>query len=402
MKKLLLAGGESLLRFGAFLAVLGIACLFAPSSYAQTLPQYDLAFDGFPDGSVPLSTYIGLDRKLKTNVPGHILHIRPLAGVTKTQRVRLTLKVTAQGSEVSECNNVLIATATTAMFDVPVGGRDLGASDFTGSSGIGVQTSETHQPCIDALSNKITSGSGSPTIPNGIYTIVATLNDANSPYAKLGEGSHTVTVTGASAVEATLNLTSPQNGDQIPQSANVVFSFENSIAGRLLVFEHSSLTQSADDATRDLNSPLKVVDVTFTKDQLGSNQVNAVNPGTATRPWTVGKKYSWYFLGSFASSSAVTAGTAETKKSPIWSFTVVPSDPAFAQLISALSSTPDPVGSTFQNLANSGFTIDLSSPFYLQEGDNATQRRIDVSDVLSFLRSLAARNVQLRAGVVTQ
>ena len=77
-------------------------------------------------------------------------------------------------------------------------------------------------------------------------------------------------------------------------------------------------------------------------------------------------------------------------------------DPAFAQLISALTGAPDPIGSTYQNLANSGYTIDLSSAFYLQEGDNATQRRIDVSEVLSFLRSLAGRNVQLRAGVVTQ
>jgi hypothetical protein len=142
--------------------------------------------------------------------------------------------------------------------------------------------------------------------------------------------------------------------------------------------------------------------VQFAQNQTGSNQVTAVSPGVATRPWTAGKKYSWYFLGSFASSSAVTAGTADTRKSPIWSFTVVPSDPAFAQLISALTGAPDPIGSTYQNLANSGFTIDLSSPFYLQEGDNATQRRIDVSEVLLFLRSLAGRNVQLKAGVVTQ
>jgi hypothetical protein len=127
-----------------------------------------------------------------------------------------------------------------------------------------------------------------------------------------------------------------------------------------------------------------------------------VSGGLATRPWTAGKKYSWYFLGSFASSGSVTTGTGATRKSPIWSFTVVPSDPAYAQLIQALTGSPDPVGSTYQNLASSGFMIDISSPFYLQEGANATQRRIDVSEVLSFLRSLAGRNVQLRAGVVTQ
>jgi hypothetical protein len=397
MKKLLLVGRESLLRLGAVLVVMGIACLFAPSSYAQA-SNYSLSFDGFPSGVIKLTDYVGLDRKLKADVPGQVLRIQVSPALTKPQRVRLSIAVTGQGSTVSECNTQ-IATAVTVAFDITGSGRVLGASDFTGTSGIGVQTSNTNQSCIDALADKMTQGV--PSIPPGIYTIAATLNDATTG-AMLGSTSLPIPIVGTSTNEATLNLTSPQNGEQVPQSASVVFSFENSIGGHLLVFEHSSLTQSPDDATRDMNSPLKVVDITYTKDQTGSHQVTAVSPGVATRPWAAGKKYSWYFLGSYATSSAVAAGTGDTKKSAIWSFTVVPSDPAFAQLISALSSAPDPVGSTFQNLSNSGFSIDLSSPFYLQEGDNATQRRIDVSDVLSFLRSLAGRNVQLRAGVVTQ
>lgn len=398
MKELLLAGGERLLRLGTLLAAMGIACLFAPSSYAQT-PRYDLAFEGFPDGFVRLTDYIGLDRKLKTDVAGHVLHIRVSPPLTKPQRVRLSIAVSAQGSSVVECN-LQIATAVTVPFDIIGPGRDLGASDFTGSSGIGVQTSTTTQSCIDALADKMTQGV--PSIPTGIYTITATLNDATTGALLGSPGSHEVRILAASTNEATLNLTSPLNGDRVPQSASVVFNFENSIGGRLLVFEHSSLTQSPDDATRDLNSPLKVVDVLFDQTQTGSRQVNAVSPGIATRPWTAGKKYSWYFLGSFSTSSSVTAGTGDVRKSPIWSFTVVPSDPAFAQLVNALSNAPDPLGSTYQNLANAGFTIDLSSPFYLQEGANAIQRRIEITDVLTFLRSLAGRNVQLTAGVVTQ
>ena len=397
MKKLLLAGGESLLRFGAVLAVMGVACLFAPPSYAQT-PSYSLSFEGLPSGTVDLTQYIGLDRKLKTDVAGQVLHIRVSPPLTKEQIVRLSIAVSGQGSSVPECN-LQIATAVTVPFSINGAGRDLGASDFTGSSGIGVQTSNTTQPCIDAMADKMKEGVTS--IPTGIYTISATLNDATTG-AILGSQSFPITILGASTNEVTLTLTSPPNGEQVPQSASVIFNFENSIGGRLLVFEHSSLTQSPDDATRDLNSPLKVVDVSFGQTQSGSNQVNAVSPGTATRPWTAGRKYSWYFLGSFASSSSLAAGSGDTRKSPIWSFTVVPSDPAFAQLISALTGSPDPVGSTYQNLANSGFMIDISSPFYLQEGDNATQRRIDVTEVLTFLRSLAGRNVQLRAGVVTQ
>jgi hypothetical protein len=397
MKKLLLAGEESLLRFGVALAVMGIACLFAPPSYAQA-PSYSLSFEGLPSGAVNLTQYIGLDRKLKTDVAGQVLHIRVSPMLTRAQRVRLSIAVSGQGSSVSECN-LQIATAVTLPFDISGLGRDLGASDFTGSSGIGVQSSTTTQSCIDALADKKTQGV--PSIPAGIYTISATLNDASTG-AMLASQSCPITILGASTNEATLTLTSPQNGEQVPQSASVVFSFENSIGGRLLVFEHSSLMQSPDDATRDLNSPLKVVDVPFGQNQTGSNQVTAVSPSVATRPWTAGKKYSWYFLGSFASAGSVTAGTGDTRKSPIWSFMVVPSDPVFSQLIGALTNAPDPVASTYQNLVNSGYTIDLSSPFYLQEGDNATQRRIDVSEVLSLLRSLAGRNVQLKAGVVTQ
>jgi hypothetical protein len=397
MKKLLLAAGESLLRFGAVLAVMGISCLFAPPSYAQT-PSFSLSFEGLPSGTVDLTRYIGLDRKLKADVAGQVLRIQVSPSLTKAQRVRLSIAVSATGSSVVECN-LQIATAVTVPFDITGSGRDLGASDFTGSSGIGVQTSTTVQSCIDAMADKMKEGVTA--IPTGIYTIAATLNDASTG-ALLGSTSYPIVILGASTNEATLSLESPQNGEQVSQSASVTFSFNNTIGGRLLVFEHSSLTQSPDDATRDLNSPLKSVDVQFGQTQTGHNQVVASHPGLAARDWTPGKKYSWYFLGTFASSASAATGTGDTRKSPIWSFTVVPSDPAFAQLISALTGAPDPVASTYQNLANSGFTIDISSPFYLQEGDNATQRRIDVSDVLSFLRSLAGRNVQLKAGVVTQ
>jgi hypothetical protein len=394
MKKLLLAGGESLLRIGAFVALVALVCIFAPSSHAQTSGQtYNMVFEGFPTGSVDLSTYIGLDRKLKTNVPLHVLHIQAIPSLTRTQRVRLSIAVSASGS-LSECNKQ-IATAVTVPFDITGAGRDLGAADFTGSGGIGVQTSSTDQPCIDALADKITQGVAA--IPNGIYKVDVILNDATTG-AVLGTGTHTMTIVGASTTEATLNLTSPQNGDQLPQSANVVFSFENSLQGRLLVFEHSILTQSPDDATRDLNSTLKVVDVEFT--QTGSNQLTATYPGVALRPWSAGKKYSWYFLGSFAGSGA--RGSSDAKKSPVWSFTVVSSDPSYARLIESLTSAPDPIGSTFQNMTNMGFSLNMTSPFYLQEGDNATQRRIDASEAISFLRGLAGKNAQFKAVVVTQ
>jgi hypothetical protein len=389
MKKVLLANGEGFLRFCAVLAVMGTWLFLAPSSFAQT-PHYDLTFIGLPEGNVDLTRYIGLDRKLKPDVAGQILRIGIIPPLAQPKKVRLTLTVSAQGSSVTQCNTQ-IASAITQIFDVTGGGRDLGTAAFTGASAIGVQNSSQNQPCIDALADKMTSGVAS--IPTGIYRIDAVLNDANTG-APLGTGSHTIQISGASTNEAVLNLTSPPNGDQVPAIGSVVFSFDNSIPGRLLAFEHSSFTQSQDDATSDLNSPLKTLDVSVSS--LGSNQVQATYPGVALRGWTAGKKYSWLFLGSVS-------GSTDVRRSPVWSFTVVPNDPVLAQLTMSLASAPDPVGSTFNNLINSGYTLALSgsTPVFLQEGDNGTPRAIDVSQLLSWLADLARRNVRINA-VITQ
>jgi hypothetical protein len=288
----------------------------------------------------------------------------------------------------TECNTQ-IATAVTKAFDISGSGQDLGSSAFTGSSGVGVQSSSQNQPCIDAFANKMTSGVAS--IPTGIYRIDAVLNDANSGSA-LGIGSHTMQITGASTNEAVLNLTSPLNGEQVPSTGSVVFSFENSIPGRLLAFEHSSFTQSPEDATRDLNSPLKALDIPVTS--IGGNQINAMYPGVAVRGWTSGKKYSWLFLGS-------EAGSTDVRRSPVWSFTVLPNDPVLAQLTMNLMSAPDPIGSTFNNLINSGYTLSFSgtNPIFIQEGDNGTPRTIDISQVLAWLADLSRRNVRVNATI---
>jgi hypothetical protein len=391
MKKVLLADGAGFFRFCAVLVALGTWLFLAPSSFAQT-SHYDLTFIGLPDGNVDLTQYIGLDRKLKPDVAGQVLRITitPPLPANQSKKVRLTVTVSGQGSSVTQCNTQ-IATAVTSAFDLTLGGRDLGAAAFTGSSAIGVQNSTQNQPCIDALADKMTSGVAS--IPTGIYRIDAVLNDANTG-SPLGTGSHTIQITGASTNEAVLNLSRPLNGEQVQATGSVVFEFENSMQGRLLAFEHSSFMQSPDDATRDLNSPLKALDVAVTS--IGSNQVQAPYPGIALRSWTPGKKYSWLFLGSLP-------GATDVRRSPVWSFTVVPNDPVLAQLASSLASAPDPIGSTFSNLLNSGYTLAFSgsNPILLQEGDNGTPRAIDISQVLTWLADLARRNVRVNA-VITQ
>ena len=389
MKKLLLAGGPGWLRACGILAVLGIAFILTPSSYAQKR-TYSIEIVGLPSGSAPLSDYIGLDRKLKPNIAGQTLQISVDPPLTAPLKVRLSIVVTAQSSIVKECNTT-IATATTVPFDLNGSGRSLGASDFTGGGGIGIQTSTTTQSCIDALADKIQNGTAN--IPTGIYQISATLNDATTG-APLGTGSGAATIQTASTAEATINLTSPTNGEQVPQSASIVFSFDNSIAGRLLAFEHSTVNQSPQDATRDLNSPLKVFDVDVP--HTGSNQIAATSPGVAARPWMAGKKYSWYFLGSYS-------GSTNTKASAIYTFTVVPSDPEYARLVAALSNAADPIGSTFSNLINSGYTLNITTGrLTLQEGENGTSQIIDATRLMSLLADLARSNVQLKVGVVTQ
>ena len=389
MKKLLLAGGAGWLRACGILAVLGIAFILTPSSYAQNR-TYTIEFVGLPSGSAQLSDYIGLDRKLKPNVSGQTLQISVDPPLATPLKVRLSILVSAQSSIVKECNTT-IATATTVPFELAGTGRSLGASDFTSSGGIGIQTSTTTQTCIDALADKIQNGVAA--IPTGIYQISATLNDASTG-APLGSGSGNVTIQTSSTIEAVINLSSPANGDQVPQSASIVFTFDNSIPGRLLAFGHSTVNQSPQDATQDLNSPLKVFDVDVP--HTGSNQIAATSPGVASRPWMAGKKYSWYFLGSYP-------GSTNTKPSAIYTFTVVPSDPEYARLVAALTGAPDPIGSTFSNLINSGYTLNTTTGrLTLQEGENATVQTIDATRFLSLLSDLARRNVQLQVGVVTQ
>jgi hypothetical protein len=383
MKKVLLTGGTGLARLFLILVVVGVACFLAPSSFAQG-SSYSLTFIGLPTGgSISLSDYIGLDRKLKPNVAGQKLRIDAPSSLV-TRKVRLSIVVSATGSTLSKCNGI-IATAQTVAFDITGAGRELGASDFTGSSGIGIQNSTENQDCIDALADKITEGVAS--IPNGIYRIDATLNDAATGDA-LASGYHEITLESASTTEAVLNLTSPANGEQVPQSASVVFAFDNSIPGRLLAFEHSNLSQSPDDATRDLNSSLKILDVEVTS--RGTNQVVATSPGNALRPWMANKKVSWLFLGQ-------QPGSTETRKSPVWSFMIVPSDPTYGQLARALANAPDPISSTYSNLIASGHLLSYSAsnPVYIQGGPNGTRQTLDVSELLRILANLQGTSVQV-------
>ena len=383
MKKLLFKSGTILVRLSAIAAVLGLTCLFSPSSHAQTT-TYLITFNGLPDGTggVDLQTYVGLDRKLKANVSGQTLSILISPPLTAPKKVRLSIVVSASGS-LSACNKQ-IATAVTVPFDISGSGRTFASSDFTGA-GIGIQDSYTEQPCIDALSDEITKGV--PSIPNGIYTVTATLND-NATGAALGSGSHTMTISAKSITEAILNPSSPTNGMQVPYSAMIPFNFDHTIPVELLVFEHSNLNQSPEDATRDDNSSLKMVDVQIAGH--GSDQYSAI----PSRPWGIGKKYSWYLRATIT-----TGGTTDVKKSPVWSFTVISSDPNYNRLVSAIQSSPDPVGSTYTNLVGAGYMLNLSGQFYLQEGDNGAPQQKTIEQILALLTSLAQKNVQLKVGV---
>ncbi len=395
MKKFVWGGGAAAL----FLVILALGlCIGNPTS-ALAQARFDMVFNNMPTDNVNLSTYIGLDRKLKA-APGQTLEIAvtpPLApGASRSVYLTVTVVIRSIVG-VDKCLGAAI-TATTRPFDVSGSGRTLTTSDFTGASTIQIATSNDDSPeierCVNALADKIQEGVAS--LPSGIYEITAVLNDGGTGQL-LASTTYPITITGSSATEAVINLTAPANGEQMPQGGQVVFIFDTSIPGRLLAFEHSTSLQSPQDATRDLNSPLKIVD--YAVSLRGTNQVTATYPGLALRPWLAGKKVSWLFLGSASTGG----GATETRRSPVWSFTIVSNDPNFANLMNALSGAPDPVGSTFTNLTSSGYMLAFSNsnPIRMQEGDGPF-RTIDISQVLALLNDLARRNVRLSAQIVSE
>ncbi|MBM4161622.1 MAG: hypothetical protein FJ217_11060 [Ignavibacteria bacterium] len=364
------------------------------TTLAQTQPSFNMVFQNLPTDNVSLSTYVGLDRKLKA-APGQTLEIVVTPPLTAPRLVYLQARVSIESIVgVDRCLNASFS-ATTRAFEVRGSGRVLTTNDFSGSSSIGIASSEENSACIDALADKIQQGVAS--LPSGIYVTEASLYDAQT-HAQLGPTArHTITIAGSSATEAVINLTAPTSGEQLPQSPQAVFIFDTSIPGRLLAFEHSNLLQSPEDATRDLNSPLKIVDVPVST--RGTHQVTATYPGLALRPWLAGKKISWLFLGTTSSGG----GATETRRSPVWSFTIISSDPNFTNLLNALSGAPDPIGSTFANLLSSGYMLAYSTtnPIRIQEGDSPA-RTIDISQVLALLNDLARRNVRLNAQIVSE
>jgi len=393
MKKAVIAGGAV---FASSLFVLAFGLLVATPTpvLAQT---FTISFNNLPTDNVALSTYIGLDRKLKA-AAGQTLDIRIVPPLTNALQVRLSATISISGVVgVQECNGIAI-TAVTRTFEITGGGRTISSNDFSGSSSIGIASSTDNSPentrCINALADKIQKGVAS--LPAGIYQVSASLNDASTG-APLASADHTITISGSSTTEAVINLTSPSNDERVPQSPQVVFIFDTSIPGRLLCFEHSTLSQSPQDAARDLNSPLKCVD--YAVNSRGTSQVSATYPGISTRPWMAGKKYSWLFLGS----SSTGGGATDTRSSPIWSFTVVSNDPSYNSLVMALSNAPDPIGSTYANMMNMGYVLAFSSsnPIRIQEGTGPL-RPIDITQVLTLLGDLGRRNVRINAQIVTE
>lgn len=389
MKKVSLISG-SVVSFLFIALVLATAMtLITPSrAYAQD-PAWSMNIN-IPDIDVlVIANYIGIDRKLKP-VAGQSVAITGPA----TASTEVTLSAVVVGSNIlglNECN-ATVATATTKPFSVR-GSRNLTASDFTGSGGIGIRTSQDNQRCIDALSDKVQQGVG--TAPPGNYSLSLTLNEVKTGRV-LAVASRTISITASSSAEVVLNLIAPVNGEQITQT-NPTFSFDAQKEGKLYVFEHSTRSQSPDEAARDLNSSLKCMEYTF--NTRGTGQVTYSYPGVASRPLQVGKKYSWFIQAIIS----VGGGKTETKRSPLYSFTVGSNDPAYAALMSALSGAPDPIGSSFTTIASQGYTLAFSSSnaIRMRIGEGAWQN-IDLVKLQSLLAELTRRNLKVTASIQSE
>ncbi|MBI3580132.1 MAG: hypothetical protein HY276_11470 [Ignavibacteriales bacterium] len=389
MKKVSLIGGSVFsLLFVALVIVIAMTSMTPSQAYAQD-PAWSMTIN-MPDIDVLVITnYIGIDRKLKPVAGQSVSIIGPLTASTE-----VTLSAVVTGGNIlglNECNTT-IATATTQKFTVR-GSRNLTATDFTGSGGIGIATSDDNQKCIDALSDKVQKGVG--TAPPGNYSLRLALNEVKTGRV-LATASKNISITASSSAEVVLNLIAPGNGEQITQ-LNPTFSFDSQKEGKLFVFEHANLRQSPDEATRDLNANLKCMEYSF--NTRGTGQVTYSYPGTALRPLQAGKKYSWFIQ----SVISVGGGKTETKRSPIYSFTVGSNDPAYTALLSALSNAPDPIGSSFSNVTSQGYTLAFSSSnsVRIRLGDG-TWQNIDLVKLQSILAEITRRNLKVTASIQSE
>lgn len=387
MKKTFLVGGPvvSSLTIALFL---GLLLLLSTPQAAQGQWQMNIISQD-PDVLL-IANYLGIDRKLKP-VPGQRVEIEAPSGQPETE-VTLTAIVRGQGIlGLNSCNGV-IATATTVKFKVN-NRRTLTASDFTTSGGIGIENSTQTQKCVDDLSDKVTQGVGAA--PPGNYILDLTLNLASTG-AQLANASHTISIVATSAAEINLNLISPPNGDQITQQ-NPTFTFDAQKIGRLYVFEHNILSQSSQDAIRDLNSSLKCLDVAY--NSTGTGQITYSYPGNALRPLQVNKKYTW-FIQAVVSTGV---GQSENRQSPLYTFTFTSSDPNYMTLLNALNNAPDPIGSTFANALSSGFRLNYSNTnqILMKVGDGP-DNKIDFNTALGILNNLASGIIRAKAGITNQ
>lgn len=390
MKKSFLGSGIVVSAFALALS-LGILFVLATPQSAVAQTGWSMQIDIPETNVLILANYMGIDRKLKP-VPGQNVRITPPPGTTGNTIVTLTAVVRGEGLVgLSSCNGV-ISTATTVKFTIPPTGRTLTASDFTSSGGIGIQTSTDTKKCIDDLSDLVSKGVGSA--PPGQYILDLTANNAATG-AQLASKSRTITIIAASAAEVNLNLISPLNGESISQ-ISPTFQFDAQKAGKLFVFEHNTLSQSSEDAIRDLNSPLKALDASFS--QTGQNQITYSYPGNARRLLQVGKKYTWFIRAEVLTGG----GRSETKRSPLYTFTFTSSDPNFITLQNALSNAAPDISNSYTNAASSGYRLNYSgsNQAQLQEGNNPP-RTIDINQALSILNRLSAGGVKIISTSIT-
>ena len=336
-----------------------------------------------------IANYVGIDQKMKP-VAGQSITIQAPTATTTDQVYVEAHVVGANILGLDKCNGE-IAWARTKDFAV-TGSKTLGASDFASSGGVGIEDSGPDpNPCLDDLVKKISEGVG--TAPPGRYTLNIRLFKYSTK-ALLAQADNVIEIIAASAKEVNLNLISPANGDQVT-SMSPTFNWDAQKEGTLYVFEHSTQGQSAEDAIRP--GGLLCLEYQFTTK--GTGQMTYLYPGNGKRPLQVGKKYSWYISASIATGG----GQTETRKSPVYSFTVSSNDPNYTSLLNALSNAADPIGSTFSNLLTSNYTLaySTSNPIRMRIGGSSA-RSLDISELLKKLSELAQSGVRVNVQIGTE
>ncbi|MFH0992022.1 MAG: hypothetical protein V1799_18610 [bacterium] len=324
---LLLGAVLCMLCFGAVAPTVAVAQ--AQVTMTMNLPAYDFIW---------LADFIDFaSNKLKSTAPNIFLNIQPTAKL----RMYLVFKVDVDLKSVGKGT---VATATLEEFDVPAGGKTLSANDFSalGTGGIGVRFSEEDKDLRKKIEDYATNLA---TAPVGSYTVNVWAYLGGDNFAKtkpLGSTSTTINITNTSAGEVNVSLTSPENGENVPNLYPTV-SWTSEKPNVILEMYRMRL------ADRNPQDAINGGDVLLKKELSGVQSFTY--PTDAPRRLAQNDRVAWRVLVKVQSNRAIEEKTSEARF-----FRIKIEDPIAQILSNFFSNLGGNAAGTWSTLETAGWT----------------------------------------------